>query len=156
MAEGGISPPARLILDVDTAVQSQQWKRWINELKIYFIAAGITDVDRQRALLLYLSGDEIRDIYDTLGDNIKTFQSAVTVLDNYFLDNPNLTFERFQFNSAQKKPNESSKAYITRLKTLALTCDFENYTTPDAIVDQYIISCGDSNIRKKVTCSGKT
>ena len=136
MAEGGLSPPHKLSLDLDQSKQSSQWKKWINELQIYFTAAGITDDTRQKALLLYLAGDEVREIYETLNDNFNTFQSAVTCLNGYFLDNPNLTFERFQFYSAHKKQGESSKSYITRLKTLAASCDFENYTTQDAICEK--------------------
>ena len=155
MAEGGLSPPNKLSLDLDQSRQSLQWKKWINELQIYFTAAGITDDARQKALLLYLAGDEVREIYETLNDNFNTFNSAVTCLNGYFLDNPNLTFERFQFYSAHKKPGESSKAYITRLKTLASSCDFENYTTQDAICDHFITSCDSSTMRKKLLSTEK-
>ena len=72
MAEAGIPAPRRLILSEEASAQSRQWTEWSKELIIYFEAAGITAGKRKRALLLYLGGEVLRDIYESYEDTEKT------------------------------------------------------------------------------------
>ena len=67
-------------------------------------------------MLLYLGGSAIREIYSTVDDEDKTFESATEALNSYFVDRKNLVFERYLFNTLKQKPTENSKAYIVRLK----------------------------------------
>ena len=77
MAEAGIPAPRRLILSEEASAQSRQWTEWSKELIIYFEAAGITAGKRKRALLLYLGGEVLRDIYESYEDTEKTFESTL-------------------------------------------------------------------------------
>ena len=150
---GGITTPHRLILSIDASQQSQQWTEWITELELYFTADNITADKRKYALLLYLGGSEIREIYGTLDDENKTFSSAREVLNNYFVDKKNLVFERYQFNSLQQKSDENAKAFLVRLKKVGMSCDFASYTLEDAIIDKFIAGCRDNSLRKKLLSS---
>ena len=71
MADGGLPTPHTLVLDVDSSVQAKQWEEWITEVDMYFVAANIKDKARQRAVLLYLAGKEVRGIYETFQDTEK-------------------------------------------------------------------------------------
>ena len=155
MAQGGLPTPNRLVLDIDSAVQAKQWEEWLQEVTMYFVAADITDKARKRAVLLYLAGKEVRDIYEAFTDTDKTFESTSTILTNYFSEKKNISFERFQFHSVSKQENENFKSYIIRLKKLAVSCDFENYSTEHAIVDKFIGSCGSSTLRRKLLSEEK-
>ena len=150
---GGITTPHRLILSIDASQQSQQWTEWITELELYFTADNITADKRKYALLLYLGGSELREIYGTLDDENKTFSSAREVLNNYFVDKKNLVFERYQFNSLQQKSDENAKAFLVRLKKVGMSCDFASYTLEDAIIDKFIAGCRDNSLRKKLLSS---
>ena len=39
---------------------------------------------------------------------------------------------------------------MTRLKKLARSCNFDNYSTEDAIVDHYIRTCGSDTVKRKL------
>ena len=68
----------------EASVQSRQWTEWSTELTIYFEAAAITAGKRKRALLLYLGGEVLRDIYESYEDTEKTFESTFTVVNGHF------------------------------------------------------------------------
>ena len=150
MAEAGIPAPRRLILSEEASAQSRQWTEWSKELIIYFEAAGITAGKRKRALLLYLGGEVLRDIYESYEDTEKTFESTFTVVNGHFEQKINLSYERFKFHSATTNSSEGFLSYLTRLKKLARSCNFDNYSTEDAIVYHYIRTCGSDTVKRKL------
>ena len=46
----------------------QRWKQWLTRFKTYITASGITDDTQKRAMLLYLAGLAVQDIFETLSD----------------------------------------------------------------------------------------
>mgnify|MGYP001951249056 CR=1 FL=1 len=108
------------------------------ELELYFLASGITDQSRQKALLLYIGGAELREIHSTLNDTNDSFTEAKKLFDTYFLPKKNLTFERSKFRAAVQLQGESAQAFVTRLRSLAKSCEFDQYSTNSAIIDQFI------------------
>lgn len=150
MAEGGIPAPVKLVLGVDSSAQAVQWSRWFNDLLMYFTAANITDGKRQRALLLYLGGPEVSEIYETCEDTEKTFASTSGILIDYFKEKKNVSFERYNFHSAKKGDHENAKSYLIRLKKLVASCDFDHYSSKDALIDQFISSCGSAKLQRKL------
>ena len=150
MAEGGIPAPSRLILLEEPSAQSQQWEQWLQELLMFFEAANITAGKRKRALMLYLGGLEVRNIYDTYVDTDKTFESTQALLSDHFKLQKNVSFERFKFNSNKLLHGENARSYITRLKKLAKSCDFDQYSPEDALVDHFISTCDSTTLRRKL------
>ena len=76
---------------------SQRWLKW-NKLFIYFLNATVIQNDSQeRAALLHLVGDEVQDIFESLGDVGTTFEQAITKLDKHFDIKKNIPFERCVF-----------------------------------------------------------
>ena len=73
---------------------------WGEELGIYLLAGGVSDAPQMKAVLLYLSGREIRDIYKTLKQDDDACETICQKLTNYFRPNKNLTYECFQFKQA--------------------------------------------------------
>ena len=144
----GLRPPDPLVIDITSTSMNIVWEKWIENLEMYFIAAGITDPERQKALLLYLGGEELRKIYNTLGDNKETFTDAKLLLDAHFKPKLNVTFERNKFYQALLEDNEKISSYVVRLKELSRTCEFDYYTSEDAIVDQ-VIKCTSNKLRRR-------
>ena len=99
---------------------------WKEELEIYLVAAGVTDKRQKQAVLLHLGGNDIRDIYKPIKEEEDTFEIICKKLDDYFKPRKNLLYERYKFKQAKQNHDESTPAYVTRLKNLALTFEFEN------------------------------
>ena len=66
------------------------------------------------------------------------------------LGKTNETYERFLFNSQQKKENETIDQYVTALQTLAQTCNFCTCLQDSLIHDQLVIRINDNATQKKL------
>ena len=53
----------------------KRWLVWVEELDIYLLAAGVSDAPQKKAVLLHLSGREVRDIYKTLKQDDDTYET---------------------------------------------------------------------------------
>ena len=152
--ELGLSPPEKLHI-VAGSQQEHVWKDWIDNLVMYFTALGITDGARQKAILLYTAGEDVRKIYKTLVDTGTDFASAKQTLDIYFKGKKNVVFERNQFRRTLQDSNETVKSYVTRLIELSNSCDFEKYSPEAAVIDQVIEHCSSSKLRRKLLSEEK-
>ena len=152
--ELGLSPPEKLHIVAGTQ-QEHVWKDWVDNLVMYFTALGITDGTRQKAILLYTAGEDVRKIYKTLVDTGTDFASAKQTLDIYFKGKKNVVFERNQFRRTLQDSNETVKAYVTRLIDLSNSCDFEKYSPEAAVIDQVIEHCSSSKLRRKLLSEEK-
>ena len=155
MADLGITPPSPLCLSASTSDQQQTWTLWRDNLQCYFTAICVQSSKRRRALLLYLAGEELRRIHSTLEDTEDSFETTLGLLNTYFESKINLTYERNRFRSLTPEGGESTLHFITRLKHQALKCNFDEYTSDDAICDQYIEKCHDGRLRRKLLTDPK-
>ena len=132
-----LTTPQMFILDVTSSNQKKEWTRWRQGLELYFSASNIQTSDRKKALLLYLAGEDIRNIYNALeGSETDTYTECVGLINDYFNTRINLTYERNKFRNIVPQPGENSKSFITRLKESSINCGFESYSSGDAIVEK--------------------
>ena len=125
----------------------KKWLIWKEELDIYIVAAGVTDKKQQKALLLHLGGRELREIYKTLKEENDDYANICTKLETYFQPRKNITYERFKFKQARQEKDENIPSYITRLKNLALHCEFAN--TDEEVRDSVVATCNSNHLKKK-------
>ena len=151
----GLSPPGQLVIEVASTQQEQIWEDWVENLSTYFTAVGISDGKRQKALLLYTAGEDLRKIYNTVEDTGEDFNSAKAALDEYFKGKKNVVYERHKFRRTIQNCGETVKAYVTRLVELARRCEFEKYTPEDAVIDQVIEHCKSGKLRRKALSEEK-
>ena len=119
-------------LDVsETSTQAARWKKWISRFRNLLVAMNVTDQTRQRALLLHYAGEATNDIFDTLpntaadeGEDL--FDNAVQALTNYFTPKQNREYEIYVFRQAKQEHHESISAFHTRLRQLAVNCEFDD------------------------------
>ena len=104
----------------------QRWKTWTKRFETYIIALDIKDDKQKRALFLYQAGQETQEIFDTLTDTGDDYKTAKEKLDNYFLPKKNVDFETFKFRQTTQKTDETIDQFITRLRKLALHCEFHD------------------------------
>ncbi|XP_057310511.1 uncharacterized protein K02A2.6-like [Hydractinia symbiolongicarpus] len=148
-----ISCPPHFDTNGDVTSLGTRWKRWRNGFDLYLVAAGITDNTQKKALLLHCAGEDLRELFDTLpepeaADGQNDYVKACTALDTYFLPKKNKRYERHVFRTCAQKESESISQYVTRLRTLAKTCEFRDID--DEIVDQVIEKCTSRKLRKRL------
>ena len=109
----------------------QRWKIWKRRFETYVVAVDIKEDKQKRALLLYQAGQETQEIFDTLTATGDDYTTAITKLDEYTirlhrLQNWNVDYEIFQFRQATQRPEETVDQFVTRLRKLAVHCEFGN------------------------------
>ena len=108
----------------DPSSLCQRWKAWKRRFETYLIAVNVTDDKQKRALLLYQAGQETQELFDTLPDTGDDYATALTKLDAYFTPKKNVDYETFQFRQASQKAGETVDQFVTRLRKLAINCEF--------------------------------
>ena len=143
-------PPVKEIYpkgDPSTVIQS--WQKWKTSFIYFLNATGIHNDNQKRVILLHLVGEEVRDIFETLGEVGTTYDEAVAKLDKHFDIKRNIPYERCVFHETEQEVGESIDSYVTRLRKLTLSCEYEA-TTEDEIRDQVIAKFRSSKLRKRL------
>ena len=143
-----VPAPKEFSVSTDPSTVAQRWKRWIAAFQFYLIAIGITSEERKRALLLHVAGTETQDIFATLTTTEDTCKAAIEALNTYFSPKINVRYERFLFRQCTHEQNESVDTFVTKLRKLAVTCEFTDIN--DVIIDQVIEKCNSHELRKKL------
>lgn len=120
----------------------------MKSLEYYLAASNIVDGARKRAVLLHLAGQEVQDIFLTFTDTGDDYDGALNKLTEYFAPKKNIPFERHVFRQGAQEPGESVESLITRLRTLAKSCQFEN--VDDVIRDQLVEKCLSGKLRRRL------
>ena len=116
------------------------------------VALDINNDARQKALLLHYVGDETNDIFDTLtvevaADGETITDKAIQALTNHFEPKQNIEFAIYKFRQAQQNKEEDFPSYLTRLRQLAVNCNFTK--TERELKTQIIQGCASSRLRRK-------
>ncbi len=74
-------------------------------------------------MLLYQA---TQDIFETLGETGTDHDTAKKKLVDYFSPKKNVDYEVFQFRQATQLAGETVEQFATRLRKLAVTCEFHD------------------------------
>ena len=134
----------------DTA--AQRWTRWLPRLENFLLAAAIEKPERQKAMLLHHIDDELFAIYSTLtvpppGDQQTVYTCAQQALTNFFSPKRNVEFELFRFRQAEQQVGEDLDSFYSRLKQLAINCNFQNQDAE--LKSQIIQKCLSTKLREE-------
>ena len=111
----------------------QKWKRWLRGFQLYADGKGLILTEgeddnkiQRRALLLHSAGPEVQDIFEVLPDTggPKDYEKAEKALNDYFMTQVNIPFERHQFREMRQGKDETIDQYIVRLKRKAESCEY--------------------------------
>ena len=131
---------------------SKKWNVWKDDFSLFIMASGITNVDQKKALLLHIAGKEVREIYRAMpanADNVDDmYDSIIQKLDDYFKPKKNLSYERYVFKEAKQLEDEDAATYITKLRTLAESCEYQDINVE--IRDQFVVTCQSVKLRKRL------
>lgn len=112
---------------------SENWRRWEQRFDLYLKAMGAeTKPDVQkRALLLHSIGEEAIEVYNTFtfaddGDDAETLPNLLVKFRAYCNPRKNVVYERYKFWQASQNTDQTFDQYVTDLKNLAKSCEFDN------------------------------
>ena len=148
-SESNISPMPRFQPQSDPTNTRARWTAWLGRFETYLIAAGVTEEERKRALLLYQAGPEVYKIFKTLPDrgDTKAYAKAKDALTKHFEPAKNPIYESCNFRQAKQGAEERIDQFHMRLRTLAQHCDF--YDTDFEIKMQLACNGTPSRLRGK-------
>ena len=136
-----------------------RWKKWLTRFKNLLLALDV-DTKRQRALLLHYPGESVNGIFETLpnteaGEDEVPFEKAATALTNYFTPKKNREYEVYVLRKAKQENGENISAFHTRLRQLAMNCEFADN---DREIKTQNSRCDspDNSSRNKNSCPQKT
>ena len=145
-----LKPPGQM--DFESNDLPQTWRRWKEEMELYLelAMAGQQETTKVK-LVLYLIGSQGREICNTISfegsEEERTVKDVLKGLEYYCKPSKNETVERYRFFTRVQGIDESIEKFVTELKMLAATCNFEQLT--DSLVRDRIV-CGicDDNLRE--------
>ncbi|UYV60689.1 K02A2.6-like [Cordylochernes scorpioides] len=110
---------------------SENWRRFKQRLMLYLEATEkATKPDKLKvAILLNFIGEEALEVFNTFHlkeDEAENFDLLINKFDDFCEPKKNVIFERFKFFSATQKDGESIDSFITELKGLSTSCEFES------------------------------
>lgn len=132
----------------DKSNDGPRWERWVDRLENLFIGLKIDNEDRKRALLLHYAGETVYDIYDAeKGQTEATYTATKQVLKTYFEPKKNTQMEVYKFRSYKQNEGQSLDEFVTELRKLAKTCEFQNVDSE--ILSQVIQNCRSNRLRRR-------
>ena len=139
-------PPFSVTSDQTTL--GQRWSKWVKGLEYFLVASNITDKKQRRAVLLHLAGPEVQTVFETLSETGDDYATALAKLTEYFDPKKNIPFERHLFRQAAQGPTENMDSYVTRLRSLAKSCEYDN--VDEMIRDQVVDKCASNSLRRRL------
>ena len=144
--------PAKLEFKGNLAMN---WKRFKRLWKNYEVASRLNSQSKElrTATLLTCIGPDILDIFDGLPfateDDKDDIDKVLELLDTYFIGETNEIYEAYVFNQRVQESSESFDSFLTALRTLAKTCNFN--TMQDRMIrDRIVVGIRDNGTRKKL------
>ena len=120
-----------------------EWPLHVERLGHVFVANGITDEDKKRAVFLTVIGASTYKLLSSLlapakpGD--KLYTTLVDKLSEHFTPAPSEIVERFKFHTRFCKPGESITAFVSKLRYIAKSCNLGD--TLETMLRDHIV-CG--------------
>jgi hypothetical protein len=144
-----LNPPETFNLNASDP--ASKWNLWLSAFEIYEVASGIDGkADKVGcATLLHCIGANVQRIFVTLPGDKGSYEEAKTVLKAHFEPKKNVIAERYKYRQRAQGPNESIDQYITALRDLIRTCDY-NAMENELLRDQIVEKCKNNNLRVKL------
>ncbi|KAB7494681.1 hypothetical protein Anas_04246 [Armadillidium nasatum] len=143
MSQLHLNAPSPFLLSEDEHSIGERWKKWRAGFQVLLDCDG----GRKRCTTKGYACYMLLEPKCKKSDD-DSYSDILTALDSKFSPKVSIRYERFLFRKAIQESNESTDSYVTRLKKLAASCDFNNIE--DSIIDQVIAKCHSSSLRRKL------
>ena len=119
---------------------STRWHKWVQPFQNFLVTMNIKDQHRKRAMLLHYAGEAVFNIFETLS-------SPGDANTGYFALKRHADIDTFKFRQTRQDHTETLDQYATRLRQLAVHCDFSDPSREMKI--QIIQGCCSTHLRRK-------
>lgn len=138
------------------------WKRWKNAFTLFLKVNGISDPIKQKDQLLHQGGPDLQSIFMNLPEDETpisaentVYLSAVKQLDDYFMPQKCLAYERLVFRSISQG-SDTFDQFLLKLRTQALKCGLRGECYEIYMIDQVIEKCASTELRRKLLDKERT
>ncbi|KAJ8029680.1 hypothetical protein HOLleu_29132 [Holothuria leucospilota] len=145
-------PPPPLSLQGNLA---ENFKRWKQRFQLYLEASELSTKPEkhQCAVLLHVAGDEALELYNTFTfadeESKEKVNDVLKKFEEFCNPRKNLTYERHLFFTRNQGTSESFDHYVTDLKRLAQSCEFN--TLQDGLIwDRIVCGLVDNKLRERL------
>ncbi|KAG8191042.1 hypothetical protein JTE90_029485 [Oedothorax gibbosus] len=132
---------------------TESWAQYTERLEQFFIANGIDEADRQRAIFLTVVGPStyglLKNLLSPVLPTARTLEQLIAVLDQHFDPAPSEIVERFRFNARVRKGGESISTFIAELRRLAKKCNY-GQSLDTMLRDRIVCGIQDEAIQRKL------
>ena len=134
--------------------ETDDWTQYVERLNYYFVANGIDDATKRRAILLSVVGAStyrlIRNLVAPAKPDEKTYKQLVDLVKEHQCPAPSETVQRFRLNTRMRQPNESISTYVAELRSLIEFCGYPaGEQTNKMLRDRLVCGINNSAIQKK-------
>ena len=127
-----------------------EWPLYVERLEHVFVANGITDGAKKRAVFLSVIGASNYKLLSSLiapaKPGEKEYSDLVDKLTEHFTPAPSEIVERFKFHTRFRKPGESVTAFVSELRSIAKSCNFGD-TLETMLRDRIVCGINDAVIQ---------
>ena len=133
---------------------SEDWISYTERLQLYFVANGIDDRTRRKAILLSICGPStymyqlIRDLLAPTAPTDKTFDELVSLVKEHQQPTPSFIVQRYMFSSRVQQPGETISVYLAQVRKMAQHFRYGE-TLEDMLRDRLVCGCGDKCLQYK-------
>ena len=97
------TPPPFKVIGENTNL-AKAWELYLKRFDYYVCASGVTKDEQKKAMLLHLVGEEVQDIFETLGNlQENNYAQVKDKLSDYFKPQTNIAYERHAFRSCKQE-----------------------------------------------------
>ena len=95
----GLAPLLHFDVHIEQSSLGPRWKTWLKRFETFCGASDIKNTTRKRALLLYMAGPNVMDIFETLVETGEDsdYKTAYEKLTEHFSPHKNTEFQRYCF-----------------------------------------------------------
>ena len=132
---------------------SEDWRAYVERLDQYFVANGVEDAAKKRAILLSVCGVKtyqlMRDLVSPAKPADKTYGEIVDVVTKHYSPKPSAIMQRFKFNSRARAKEESIPAYVAALRQLSEFCEYGD-TLQHMLRDRLVCGVNDEKMQRRL------
>ena len=111
----GLAPLTHFNVHPEQSSQGPRWNAWLKRFETFCVASDIKNTTRKRALLLYMAGPNVMDIFETLAETGEDFdyKTAHEKLTEHFAPHKNTEFQRYCFRQLRQAESETMDEFHT-------------------------------------------
>ena len=134
------------------------WQEYVERLEHFFVANGIDDAEKKRAVFLSVMGaatyKTLRNLVSPDKPGDKTYGELVEKLSQHFRPAPSEIVERFKFHTRVRRPGESIATYVAELRSMSEFCKFGE-SLEVMLRDRIVCGVNDPAIQKRLLAEPK-